>query len=302
MTKPQSLEEFYRHKKIEMPETLNPGLGHFNVFRMESYVGPDAKPLPYARKEFYKVSLIVGRNRYNFADKVIETAKYALMFANPQVPYMCEPMEEEQSGYFAIFTESFFPGLGATRLTDYPIFKPGGAPVMALPADQVPAIEAIFEKMLAEKDSDYQYKYDLLRSYLTELIHIGMKLQPQQSVQYNSNASNRIANLFEDLLERQFPIESMQQQVNFRTANDYALQLSIHVNHLNKALKDTKGKSTSELISDRIVQEAKMLLKHTTWNISEIGYCLGFLEPAHFNNFFKKKTQLTPRSFRSVSE
>lgn len=300
MSKNQSLEDFYRYKMLDMPANVNAKLGHFDVFRMHDYVGPGAKSLPYSRKDFYKVALIIGRNRYHFADKVIDTEKYALMFANPLVPYMCDPLEEEQDGYFAIFTEPFFHQFTASRLAEYPIFKPGGSPVLALPADQVPAIRDIFEKMLAEKESDYQYKLDLQRSYALELIHTGMKLQPQQPSNHTSNASSRIANLFEDLLERQFPIESMQQQVNFRTANDYALQLSIHVNHLNKALKDTKGKSTSELISERIVQEAKVLLKHTDWNVSEIGYCLGFQEPAHFNNFFKKKTQLTPRSFRTV--
>ncbi len=88
--------------------------------------------------------------------------------------------------------------------------------------------------------------------------------------------------------------------MNLRTAFDFAAQLSIHVNHLNKALKDATGKSTSDHISDRVLQEAKALLRHTDWNVSEIGYCLGFQEPAHFNNFFKKKTQLTPRTFRAA--
>jgi AraC-like DNA-binding protein len=42
------------------------------------------------------------------------------------------------------------------------------------------------------------------------------------------------------------------------------------------------------------------LLKHTNWNIAEISYSLGFEEPAHFNNFFKKQTNKTPSSFRAV--
>jgi AraC-like DNA-binding protein len=133
-----------------------------------------------------------------------------------------------------------------------------------------------------------------------ELIHMGMKLQPIAVSPAHSNAALRISALFSDLLERQFPIESPMQQVNLRTAIDFASQLSVHVNHLNKALKDATGKSTSELIAERLVQEAKALLKHTDWNVSEIGYCLGFQEPAHFNNFFKKKTQITPRSFRAA--
>jgi AraC family transcriptional activator of pobA len=76
--------------------------------------------------------------------------------------------------------------------------------------------------------------------------------------------------------------------------------LTIHVNHLNRALKETTQKTTSEIIAERILQEAKILLKHTDWNISEIAYSLGFEEPTHFNNFFKKNIQLTPRQFRTV--
>ena len=59
------------------------------------------------------------------------------------------------------------------------------------------------------------------------------------------------------------------------------------------------GKTTTELIGSRIVQEAKILLKQTDWNISEIAYSLGFEEVAHFSNFFKKQTAVPPLTFRS---
>ncbi len=300
MEKIQSLEEFYRAKQLAMPSGISKELGHFNVFNAEGFVGPGAKPLPYSRKDFYKVALVSGRNRYYFADKTIDVEEHALMFANPQVPYQCDALDENQSGYFCIFTEAFFHHFSGTRVAEYPLFRPGGQPVVFLPREQVQPVKDIFEKMLAEIRSDYQYKYDLLRNYAMELIHMGMKLQPIAVSPAHSNAASRISALFSDLLERQFPIESPMQQVNLRTAIDFASQLSVHVNHLNKALKDATGKSTSELISERLVQEAKALLKHTDWNVSEIGYCLGFQEPAHFNNFFKKKTQVTPRSFRAA--
>lgn len=300
MEKTQTLEEFYRAKHIQVPGGLEKEIGHFNVFNAAEFVGSNAKPLPYSRKEFYKIALVSGRNRYNFADKVIEVEEYALMFANPQVPYQCEHLSEEQGGYFCIFTEAFFRQFTSIKLLDFPVFKPGGQPIVYLPKEQVQPVVELFEKMLAELRSDYAYKYDLLRNYALELIHMGMKMQPAAVSTSYSNAAGRISTMFSDLLERQFPIESPVQQVNFRTAMDFATQLSVHVNHLNKALKDTTGKSTSELIAERIVQEAKALLRHTDWNVAEIGYCLGFQEPAHFNNFFKKKTLVTPRSFRTV--
>lgn len=300
MEKTQTLEEFYRAKQLPVPEGLEKEIGHFNVFNAARFVGMNPDPLPYSRRDFYKVALISGRNRYSYADKVIEVEDNAILFANPQVPYQCDHLAMQQGGYFFVFTEAFFRQFTSIKLPEYPVFKPGGNPVVHLPQEQVPAVRELFEKMLAEKDSDYAYKYDLLRNYALELIHIGLKLQPLTEVQHHSNASSRISVMFSELLERQFPIESPVQQVNFRTAIDFATQLSVHVNHLNKALKDTTGKSTSELISERFVQEAKTLLRHTDWNVSEIGYCLGFQEPAHFNNFFKKKTLVTPRAFRTV--
>ncbi|HEX7015192.1 MAG TPA: helix-turn-helix domain-containing protein, partial [Cyclobacteriaceae bacterium] len=54
------------------------------------------------------------------------------------------------------------------------------------------------------------------------------------------------------------------------------------------------------IIASRIAQEAKILLKQTTWNISEIAYCLGFEEVAHFSNFFKKHTKVSPATFREI--
>ncbi len=113
------------------------------------------------------------------------------------------------------------------------------------------------------------------------------------------DASMRVVSLFIELLERQFPIESKEQRLQLKTANDYAERLSVHVNYLNKRLKESTGKTTTEFIGDRIIQEAKILLKQTRWNVSEISYALGFEEIAHFSNFFKRKTSFTPVEFRS---
>src|SRR5690606_11716618 len=106
--------------------------------------------------------------------------------------------------------------------------------------------------------------------------------------------------LFIELLERQFPIENTTQVLQLRTARDFADTLKIHVNYLNKVLKDTTGKTTTEIIASRVNQEAKILLRQTTWNISEIAYCLGFEEVAHFSNFFKRHTKVSPAAFREI--
>ena len=161
-------------------------------------------------------------------------------------------------------------------------------------------VSQIFEKMADEINSDYQFKYDLLRNYTMELIHYALKMQPSESLYQHPNANSRITSVFTELLERQFPIESPSQRFTLRSANDFANKLSVHVNHLNRAIRETTGKTTTHHIAERITSEAMALLKHTNWNIAEISYSLGFEEPAHFNNFFKKHTSQTPSSFRVV--
>jgi AraC-like DNA-binding protein len=296
--KAQSIEDFYRSKLNWMPDNLQKEIGHFNVFRMEEFCGHMAKPLPYNRKDFFKISLIIGKNKVHYADKVVEIEQQALLFANPHIPYNWEALGEEQSGAFCIFTEAFFNQFG--NIKDYPVFKPGGNPVFVLPEEQIQPIMHVYNRMFEEITSDYIYKYDLLRNLVFELVHIAMKMQPATSTLYSgSNASVRVSSLFMELLERQFPIESPLQQVKFRSPAAFANQLAVHINHLNRALKEITGKTTSQLIAERVVQEARALLKHTDWNISEIGWCLGFEELPHFINFFKKNAQITPRSFRT---
>jgi AraC-like DNA-binding protein len=300
MDKAQTIEDFYRAKLNWMPDNLKKEIGHFNVFRLDDFVGPCAKPIPYSRKDYFKISLIIGRNKYHYADKTIEIERNALLFANPQVPYNWEPLDNNQSGFFCIFTEAFFREFTSLKLQDYPVFKPGGQPIFFLPDEQVETVSGIFQKMFAEIESDYVYKYDSIRTLVFELIHSAQKMQPATTLYSNSNAATRISSLFMELLERQFPIESPHQQINFRSANEFADQLAVHVNHLNRALKETTSKTTSELIAERLVQEAVALLKHTNWNVSEIAHSLGFEEPTHFNNFFKKRTRQTPTNYRTV--
>lgn len=305
-----SLEEFYKqiagNADIDLsrilPDGINRDIGHFNVFDLEElWKRANGKPaMPYSRRAYYKISLISGRNRAEYANKVIEIEKNALLFATPKIPYHWLPQDAEQSGHFCVFTADFLvQNKSGIVLDELPIFKSGGYPVFQITDEDREEINAIFRKMHREIASGYAYKYDLLRNYVVELIHYGQKLQPASVLYPTHNASTRITSLFIELMERQFPIESPQQTLGLRSAKDYADRLAVHVNHLNKVLKENTGKTTTDIISSRVLQEAKMLLKQTDWNISEIAYSLGFEEVAHFSNFFRKQTSVSPMNFRS---
>jgi AraC family transcriptional activator of pobA len=298
----KTIEDFYKDVRANIPSTISREIGHFNVFNIEELIQRLRKKpeMPYNRRAYYKISLIAGRNRAEYADKVIEIEKNALLFATPRVPYNYVPYDLDQSGYFCVFTEEFLREVkSGVQIDDLPIFKAGGYPVFQLTEEQRDEIAAIFRKMEKEISSDYLYKYDLIRNYVLELIHFGQKLQPVAANYPTHTAATRISSLFVELLERQFPIESTHQQLRLRTAKDYAEGLAIHVNHLNKVLRESTGKTTTDLVNSRIVKEAKILLRQTEWNVSEIAYCLGFEQVAHFSNFFRKHTEVSPLAFRS---
>jgi len=298
MSRTESIEEFYLHKFASVPEGLKKDLGHFNVFRLEECYRSDAKPVVYSRRDYYKIALMRGRHAYHYADKSIEVDGSTLLFFNPQVPYTFEALSENPTGFFCIFKDAFFHEHMRGTLRSLPMYAPGGKPAYILDAKTDTAVSDIFNKMLAEMSGDYTFKFDLIRNYLMEMHHNALKLQPSETLYQHPDANARIAALFAELLERQFPIETPAQQFTLRSARDFAEKLHVHTNHLNRAIKTVTGKTTSAQIAERITAEAKALLKHTDWAISEISYSLGFEEPAHFSNFFRKHAQVTPAAWR----
>jgi AraC-like DNA-binding protein len=299
MDKIETIEEFYKRKFDWMPDNLKNEIGHFNVFNLEPFVGYKAQPVPYKRRDYYKIMLVIGNSQVHYADKVVEVKKQALSFSNPQIPYKWEHLDNIGSGSFCVFNQHFFHQYG--NLHQYSVFQPNGTHIFELSDEQVEKSAAIFERMSEEINSEYIHKYDVLRNLVFELLHFAMKIQPTANFNKQQiNASQRISLLFMELLERQFPIDDNHQRINLRSASEFANQLNIHVNHLNRAIKETAQKTTSQIIAERILQESKIMLKHSSWSVSEIAYALGFTEVTHFNNFFKKHVQISPLKFRNV--
>jgi AraC family transcriptional regulator, transcriptional activator of pobA len=298
MEKIESLEEFYKRKFDWMPDNIRNEIGHFNVFEHDPIEPGKTTPIPYKRRDFYKIMLVIGDIKMNYADKVVLVKKQALFFSNPLIPYNCEDLEKIKAGFYCIFNQHFFHKFG--DLNQYSVFQTAGNHVFDLSDEQVEQITVIYKKMFEEIKSDYIHKYDVLRNLVFELLHFAMKIQPSAKFDKQPlNASQRISTLFLELLERQFPIDENHQTVSLRSASEYANQLNIHVNHLNRAVKETSQKTTSQLIAERILQESKILLRHSKWNVAEISYALGFTEVTHFNNFFKKHVQISPLKFRN---
>src|SRR5580693_996847 len=130
-------------------------------------VGNNAGSHDYSRKDFYKINITTGKFIFHYADKSLETDNTFLFFANPHIPYSCEAISPIHSGYTCLFTDDFLKLRDRSEtLLQSPFFKIGGTPIFELNKEQKEPITEIFKKMLAEQDSDYAFKDDLIRNYI----------------------------------------------------------------------------------------------------------------------------------------
>jgi len=274
---------------------------HFNVVNQPE-ICEQTRPLH--RNDFHKISLIKGQGLLQVSDQFVEIQGNVLVFFNPTIPYYWHSLSEQIPSYACYFDNHFQAKLLNTNyFQQSPLFNHLISPVCSLDDGQANEIRLIFEKMDQEISSDYHHKYDTLATYLQLLIQKGFQLSHANArTSANKSAATRIVSGFLNLLERQFPVDTVEQSLWLKTPKDFARELSVHVNHLNHSVKELTGKQTSEIIATRIVNEAKALLKHSHADVAEIAYLLGFEYPSNFTTFFKRHEKETPRNFRNSEQ
>lgn len=120
---------------------------------------------------------------------------------------------------------------------------------------------------------------------LTRIYTLNIDLEKLSS----SNYPNILATL-ENLINTNF--------YNEKFPKFYADKLNITTKHLNRVVKKTINKTTSQLISERIILEAKRLIVHSNGNLADTAFTLDFSDYAYFSKFFKSKTGITPLEFK----
>jgi AraC family transcriptional activator of pobA len=282
---------------------FSPVLHHeINVVTMEEARCGMAK---FDRRDHFKVMLVVeGANELHYATRSYAIDRPALVFTNRLIPYSWEAVEGsgEQQGYTCGFTEPFLhSAMRGASLKDSVLYKVDGNPVYYLDDEQLRYLTEAFARMRRDLATDYPHKYDLLRNQLSIIIHEATRMQPVSALPaVPTNAAERITNLFMRLLEIQFPITQQLHEPILKNAQDYADRLAVHVNHLNRSVKEVTGKTTTTHIAERLISEAKVLLQHTDWSVGDIADSLGFEYATYFNSFFKKHTGLAPLAFRQA--
>lgn len=159
-----------------------------------------------------------------------------------------------------------------------------------------PTFKKIFNEFLAirEELSSIFISQDLLNARCLLITLIISLWKPGERSDIISPNVNSIAQAFQALVEENFK--------KHKTVTYYADRLCITPNYLGIICRKNFQMSALEIISRRVLQEAKQLLQSPGKSIKEIAFELGFPNLTYFSYFFKSKTNLTPAEYRRLME
>lgn len=86
-----------------------------------------------------------------------------------------------------------------------------------------------------------------------------------------------------------------------QSVSEYASQLNVTPNYLNKTVKQHTHRTAIDWIEIARLNMAKMLLKDRTVPVGDVAGRVGVPDQSYFARFFKKKTGMTPSEFRNAS-
>lgn len=198
------------------------------------------------------------------------------------------------SGFYISFSEDFLYQTdiykrGMSTLHPYSAITTASV-ITADTTDMQQEVEFIVAKMKKEYEN-----YNLLRSeILSGLLYI---LSTYFSRKLEKKADDTISSKDASLVQ-QFMHMLRNQYTTMKQVSDYAGELFVSPNYLNRAVKKITGFTASTQIQRHIVMEAKKQAIHTNGSMKEIAYTLGFTDIAHFSKFFKNNSGMSFTTYR----
>eukprot|EP01137_Pigoraptor_chileana_P022501 Opistho-2@7007 len=201
-------------------------------------------------------------------------------------------LSEDIEGYIFFHSRHFYElNFTSNKLLDYPFYcSIYNSPVLSLNEDTLKKEVIIFKEIVAEYRNRELMKFNRLFT-LVELLYFDV-LRLYISLEHiqgqNQNYLIKVREL-EGFIDDNY--------TTMKSPAQYAEKMFVTAKQLNRICKETLNKSTSDLIFDRIILEAKRLLAHSSFTIPEIAEKLGYTDVSYFSRLFRKRTGKTPISF-----
>jgi AraC family transcriptional regulator, transcriptional activator of pobA len=264
----------------------------FQFNRIETYRDQILFPLAPHRKQVYDfLFLTKGTTCRSKALTPYEIGANTFFFLPAHQITNHEFMSADTEGYYCHFNFDIFTNYLPQHniLRDFPFLQFIGNPIVEIDEATKPFIINILHRLEAEYNKKSINNFEIITVYLLALF-TEIKDFYTPSVSTKKNTALMIAQNFKDALSRH--VYEKQKVI------EYADMLAVSPNHLNKCVKAATGQSAQDLLNDMILLEAKVLLKQTDMQISEIAYKLSQQNHSDFSRFFKAKTGMTPKEYK----
>lgn len=202
-------------------------------------------------------------------------------------------LSDDVEGFVIFYSQEMYNlYFGQKTIGDYPFYSSvDNKPEMVFDVSESKAILPYFESLILETQSNQLLKQDKIMNLL-DIIHIEITRKYSETHLHEAHSYNVKIKTFELVLENNFKTE--------KAPSFYALQLHITLKHLNRICNEMLQKTTTEVITARIILEAKRMLMDKKFTVNEIATELGFDDYSYFTRLFKKHTGMTPTNFRMI--
>ena len=169
------------------------------------------------------------------------------------------------------------------------------APFFQVETEMERKFDFLIEELKSEFTSDNNQKHELLIPNLKVFLGNASRIKLKSKIGIPEFTDTKVP----------FILRNLKQEIetNFKekhSASDYADILNISSNALAKTVKSHYNKTLTELITERIIVEAKRELYLTSKPIKEIAWSLGYEDEYYFSRLFKKNTDISPQFYRDT--
>jgi len=295
-----NLQDQYKH--LGAPVDLIDASAGFTIFNLKDI--PDKLPFsaPVSRLNFFVFNFIkAGRGNYTIDEQSFEIRPGTIYFTNPGHTRSFEWTEIEEV-FLITLSESFLKeNVHAAVFEEFSFLLSETFPARVVSPEVFAEFERLYQQIHKEYLSHSPFRTRLIGGLFVVLL---LKIKEYFWLDYNpiyeGNRSSQIVKNFKRLLEKHYRDLNKGLVEHAFRVQDYADAQNLHPNYLSNVIKSKTGKSIGAWIAEKTIAEAKSLLQNSGISIKEITYRLGFTESAHFSNYFKKHTSLSPASYRKA--
>ncbi|RKO68553.1 helix-turn-helix domain-containing protein [Sphingobacterium puteale] len=247
-------------------------------------------------KQYIKVLLLSKGAKVQVDLAEYSVKQPSLFFVSPSQHLHIKKLGKEE-GHFVFYNRDFY----CIQIHDEEVACNGllfsniyNMPMVELDNGEIPFFSYIFGQMTDEFGLNDTSLEEMLRTYLKQLFIKSARLWKKQNLDKELIEQNSDLEFF-----RKFTLLVDEHYKEKHHVADYAELLFMAPKTISHKFKRLNLPQPNDVIKNRILLEAKRLLVHTNLTAKEVGYELGYEDPAYFSRLFVQKSGETPSAFRA---